>query len=53
VQLILPGLNWNAGLHPPRFVQPVAAAVLPALSFAAFDQLPAITLQSPCTYCCT
>ena len=38
-QAILSGLNWNVGWHPARFVQPVVAAVLPALSFAAFDQL--------------
>lgn len=38
-QAVLSGLNWNAGWHPARFVQPVGAAVLPALSFAAFDQL--------------
>jgi len=39
VQAILSGLNWNVGWHPARFMQPVVAAVLPAFSFAAFDQL--------------
>jgi branched-subunit amino acid transport protein AzlD len=39
VQAVLLGLNWNVGWHPARFIQPIGAAVLPALSFAAFDQL--------------
>lgn len=39
VQAVLSGLNWNVGWHPARFIQPVGAAVLPALSFAAFGQL--------------
>jgi AraC-like DNA-binding protein len=38
-QAILSGLNWNFGWHPARFIQPVIAALLPALAFAAFDQL--------------
>lgn len=38
-QAVLSGLNWNVGWHPARFIQPIVAAVLPALSFAAFDQL--------------
>jgi AraC-like DNA-binding protein len=38
-QAVLSGLNWNVGWHPARSIQPVVAAVLPALSFAAFDQL--------------
>lgn len=38
-QAVFLGLNWNAGWHPARFIQPIGAAVLPALSFAAFDQL--------------
>ncbi|MEQ1952606.1 AraC family transcriptional regulator [Mesorhizobium sp. CN2-181] len=39
VQAILSGLNWNLGWHPAHLIQPIVAAVLPALSFAAFDQL--------------
>ncbi|MDK1494328.1 AraC family transcriptional regulator [Sinorhizobium sp. 7-81] len=39
VQAVLSGLNWNVGWYPARFIQPVVAAVLPAVSFAAFDQL--------------
>lgn len=39
VQAVLSGLNWNIGWYPARFMQPIGAAVLPALSFAAFDQL--------------
>lgn len=39
VQAALSGLNWNVGWYPARFIQPIVAAVLPALSFAAFDQL--------------
>lgn len=38
-QAVLSGLNWNAGWHPARLIQPIVAAALPALSFAAFDQL--------------
>jgi AraC-like DNA-binding protein len=38
-QAVLSGLNWNVGWHPARFIQPVVAAILPALSFVAFDQL--------------
>nr|CAD6599960.1 AraC family transcriptional regulator [Rhizobium sp. Khangiran2] len=38
-QAILFGLNWNAGWHPARVIQPIGAAVLPAFSFAAFEQL--------------
>lgn len=38
-QAVLSGLNWNVGWHPARFIQPIIAALLPALSFAAFDQL--------------
>ncbi|MER8825839.1 AraC family transcriptional regulator [Mesorhizobium sp. M0938] len=38
-QAVLSGLNWNVGWDPARFIQPVVAAVLPALTFAAFDQL--------------
>lgn len=39
VQAVMSGLNWNVGWQPARFIQPVLAAVLPALSFVAFDQL--------------
>lgn len=46
-QAVLSGLNWNVGWHPARFVQPVGAAVLPALSFAAFNQLRRNRLTSP------
>lgn len=38
-QAVLSGLNWNIGWHPARFIQPIVAAILPALSFAAFNQL--------------
>lgn len=38
-QAILSGLNWNVGWYPARLIQPVVAAILPALCFAAFDQL--------------
>jgi AraC-like DNA-binding protein len=38
-QAILSGLNWNFGWYPARLIQPIVAAILPALSFAAFDQL--------------
>ncbi|MDL2402713.1 AraC family transcriptional regulator [Rhizobium mayense] len=33
------GLNWNAGWYSARIIQPIGAAVVPALCFAAFDQL--------------
>lgn len=46
-QAVLSGLNWNVDWHPARFVQPVVAAVLPALSFAAFDQLRRNNLAKP------
>ncbi|PIO97427.1 helix-turn-helix domain-containing protein [Pleomorphomonas carboxyditropha] len=39
VQATLAGLSWNVGWHPARLVQPVIAALLPALSFVAFDRL--------------
>ncbi|WEX91257.1 AraC family transcriptional regulator [Sinorhizobium garamanticum] len=39
IQAVLSGLNWNIGWYPARFIQPILAALLPALSFAAFDQL--------------
>lgn len=39
VQAGLSGLNWNAGWAPARLIQPVLAALLPALSFVAFDRL--------------
>ncbi|MDL2408299.1 AraC family transcriptional regulator [Rhizobium calliandrae] len=39
VQAVLLGLNWNIGWYPARFIQPIVAALLPGLSFAAFDQL--------------
>lgn len=39
VQAALSGLNWNAGWAPARLIQPVLAALLPALSFVAFDRL--------------
>lgn len=39
VQAILSGLNWNVAWHPARFIQPIVAAILPSLSFAAFNQL--------------
>ena len=38
-QAVLSGLNWNVGWYPARFIQPVGAAILPALCFVAFDQL--------------
>ncbi|KAA0972612.1 helix-turn-helix transcriptional regulator [Aureimonas fodinaquatilis] len=38
-QAVLSGLNWSVGWHSARFIQPVGAAILPALSFAAFSQL--------------
>jgi AraC-like DNA-binding protein len=38
-QAILSGLNWNLGWYPARLIQPVVAAILPALCFAAFNQL--------------
>jgi AraC-like DNA-binding protein len=47
VQAISSGLNWNLGWHPARLIQPVVAAVLPALSFAAFDQLGRDRLPKP------
>lgn len=46
-QAVLSGLNWNVGWHPARFIQPVVAALLPALSFAAFDQLRRNRLATP------
>ncbi|WP_437405244.1 hypothetical protein [Sinorhizobium meliloti] len=46
-QAVLSGLNWNVGWHPARFIQPVVAAVLPALSFAAFNQLRRNRLARP------
>ncbi len=46
-QAVLSGLNWNVGWQPARFIQPVFAALLPALSFAAFDQLRRNRLVSP------
>lgn len=39
VQAIVAGLSWDVGWQPARLIQPVLAAVLPALSFAAFDRL--------------
>jgi AraC-like DNA-binding protein len=39
VQAALSGLSWNVGWHPARLIQPVLAALLPALSFVAFDRL--------------
>jgi AraC-like DNA-binding protein len=39
IQAILSGLNWNLGWYPARLLQPVVAALLPALCFAAFAQL--------------
>lgn len=39
VQATLAGLNWSFGWVPARLVQPVLAAALPALSFAAFSEL--------------
>lgn len=39
VQAALAGLNWGLGWGPARLVQPVLAATLPALSFAAFSEL--------------
>ncbi len=38
-QAMLSGLNWNVGWYPARLIQPVVAAILPALCFAAFNQL--------------
>jgi AraC-like DNA-binding protein len=39
LQAVLSGLNWSVGWHPVRLVQPILAAVLPALAFVAFDHL--------------
>jgi AraC-like DNA-binding protein len=39
VQSAMSGLSWNVGWHPAHLIQPVIAAWLPALSFAAFSQL--------------
>jgi AraC-like DNA-binding protein len=39
VQSVMSGLSWNIGWHPAHLIQPVIAAWLPALSFAAFGQL--------------
>ncbi|WP_084633338.1 helix-turn-helix domain-containing protein [Pleomorphomonas oryzae] len=39
VQAALSGLNWNFGWQPARLIQPVLAALLPAMSFMAFDRL--------------
>ncbi|OYQ19815.1 AraC family transcriptional regulator [Elstera cyanobacteriorum] len=39
VQAALSGLNWNVGWYPARLIQPVLAAVLPALCFVVFKQL--------------
>ena len=39
VQATVAGLSWDVGWQPARLIQPVLAAVLPALSFAAFDRL--------------
>ncbi|KQT65837.1 AraC family transcriptional regulator [Aureimonas sp. Leaf460] len=39
LQGALSGASWSFGWPPARAVQPILAAVLPALSFVAFDQL--------------
>lgn len=39
VQATVAGLSWDVGWQPARLIQPVLAAVLPALSFVAFDRL--------------
>ncbi|MQT14145.1 helix-turn-helix domain-containing protein [Segnochrobactrum spirostomi] len=39
VQAAMAGLNWGFGWAPARLVQPVIAALLPALTFAAFSEL--------------
>ncbi|WP_370677127.1 helix-turn-helix domain-containing protein [Pleomorphomonas sp. PLEO] len=39
VQATVSGLNWDMGWRPARMIQPVLAALLPALSFVAFDRL--------------
>ncbi|MFS8116085.1 AraC family transcriptional regulator [Rhizobium jaguaris] len=39
IQAVLLGLNWNIGWYPARLIQPIVAALLPALSFTAFGQL--------------
>jgi AraC-like DNA-binding protein len=39
VQSVMSGLSWNIGWHPAHLIQPVIAAWLPALSFAAFSEL--------------
>jgi len=39
IQAVLSGLSWNVGWRPAHLIQPVVAAVIPALCFAAFDQL--------------
>ncbi|TCM67953.1 AraC family transcriptional regulator [Rhizobium sp. BK068] len=46
-QAMLSGLNWNVGWYPAHLVQPVVAALLPALCFVAFDQL---RRNRPATY---
>lgn len=47
VQAALSGLTWNVGWSPARLLQPIGAAALPALSFAAFNQLRLDRLPSP------
>jgi AraC-like DNA-binding protein len=47
IQATVSGLNWNIGWYQARFIQPILAAVLPALSFAAFDQLRRKNLAKP------
>ncbi|MFC0190817.1 AraC family transcriptional regulator [Aureimonas pseudogalii] len=39
LQATLSGLNWSLGWHPVRLLQPILAAVLPALAFVAFEHL--------------
>lgn len=39
VQAAMAGLNWGLGWAPARLVQPILAALLPALTYAAFSEL--------------
>lgn len=39
VQAAMAGLNWGLGWTPARLVQPILAALLPALTYAAFSEL--------------
>lgn len=39
VQATVAGLSWDVGWQPARMIQPVLAALLPALCFVSFDRL--------------